>query len=275
MRRLLQLNLLLAVGAGSLSTAAALLAGAEGDTLTVLVPTLLVFAIYNFDRIADDSPAEGRSTPQRHAFVMRVRTLLRISIPICLVAAVALAWSRGWAPLLWAVAFPGLGVAYTLPLGRGRRLKDIPYFKAFYVPAVWLVLVGLGASLAGAAMSRAVVAFAGFFFLRMFASAYLGDIRDARDDADAGVMTPAQRLGVAGSHRLLHVVHGASAAFVVLMVAAGWMPIQALGLLLSVAIGFAVYRVYIRFPHQHELLFELYDLELLALAPSILLLAGA
>lgn len=277
MRRMLQLNVLLALGAGSLAAAAACLAGGRVDLLTVLVPALLVFAVYNFDRIADDSPAEGRSTPLRHAFVARWRRPLRVVIPLSLVVALALAWSRGPLSLVWAVAFPGLGIAYIVPirLGRFRRLKDIPYLKAFYAPAVWLTLIWLGAALGGEGANTEVVAFTGFVFLRMFVSAYLGDIRDAADDAAAGVLTPAQRLGVPRSHRLLGVIHLASAGLIALAVAMGALPTAGLGLLLAAAIGFFVYRLYRRFPERHELLFELYDLEFVAYAPSLALLGMA
>ncbi|HWB81027.1 MAG TPA: hypothetical protein VG755_38955, partial [Nannocystaceae bacterium] len=47
-----------------------------------------------------------------------------------------------------------------------------------------------------------------------------------------------------------------------------------LGLLGPSALSYAIFRVYVRRPEQHELLFELYDLELLLCAPAWALAAA-
>ncbi len=39
-----------------------------------------VFAVCNFDRLADKSPAEGRSTPERRALTQRWGVVLRVCV---------------------------------------------------------------------------------------------------------------------------------------------------------------------------------------------------
>ena len=278
LRRLLQLNVLLALGASSVVAATALLAATPVSRVALLAAFCGVFAVYNFDRLADDSPAEGRSTPERRAAVLRSRSILRLLIPLALVIVAVSGATAGLGALAWALAFPLLGVLYVLPvlpvlpLGRVRRLKDVPLLKSFYVPACWCAFVGLSIAASDGRGAPAVWCFAAFVYLRCYVSGYLGDIRDADDDAQAGVRTLAQKLGVARSHRLLKRLHLASVTLVLLAVVLGFMPSTALGLLGPAALGYAIYRAFERHPSQHERLFELYDLELVSYAPSLLLL---
>ncbi|MEX1362317.1 MAG: UbiA family prenyltransferase [Nannocystaceae bacterium] len=275
-RRLLQLNVLVALGAASIAATGPLLAGGTPRWQGAAIAFGLVLAVYNFDRIADRSPAEGHSTPERAATVARTRAWMVWLIPALLLGSLALAAAHGLRPTLWSLAFPAFGVAYVLPLlpFRTRRPKDVPYLKCFYTAACWMLLVGIGLSLGSGGRPALVVPFVLFVFLRMFASTYLGDLRDMQDDAAAGLVTIAGTIGRDASYRLLDGVHLASAVVLVGFVAAGAMAPAAVVLLLPAAIGFGVYRLYRRFPHQHELLFELYDIENALYAPC-LLLAGA
>jgi 4-hydroxybenzoate polyprenyltransferase len=267
----MQLNVLLACGGASLAATAAFAGGAAPAASGVIVAFACVFAVYNFDRLADRSPAEGRSTPERRAAVQRWRALLRLSIVACAVLVVVLgAWVSA-AAFAWTVAFPLLGLVYVLPLrkrGAIRRLKDVPYLKAFYAPACWIELVAVSLSHGRQGATPAVLAFAAFAYARLFISVNLGDLRDVDDDAAAGIRTLPQRLGRRGTLRFLEALQWTSAGGLLVLVGAGVVPVGMLGLLGPVALAYAIFRAYVRRPERHELLFELYDLELALYAPA-------
>jgi 4-hydroxybenzoate polyprenyltransferase len=276
LRGLLQLNLLLSAGAGSIVAATAWLVSSSPSPVALAAACCGVFGIYNFDRLADASPAEGRSTPERRATVVRTRSVVRVLALVALLVVVVAGATGGLRVFVAALAFPLLGLAYVLPIlpfSRARRLKDVPLLKSFYVPACWCVFAVLSVTACRAAWTPAAFCFVAFLYLRTYVSGYLGDIRDAADDAEAGVRTLAQVLGGSRSHRLIARLHAASALLVLLAIAIGWMPWAAVGLLLPAAFGYAVYRAYVRRPQRHEILFEIYDIELLGYAPSLLLAA--
>ncbi len=275
-RMLLQLNVLLAFAAASITASCPLLIGVTPGWTGPAIAFALTLAIYNFDRIADASPDEGRSTPLRAATVRRVRRILVWLIPALLLASVTTAALAGIKPLLWSLAFPLLGIAYILPIlpTRTGRPKDVPYLKCFYTAGCWATFTGLGMSTSGLAVVPNALPIALFVFVRMFASTYLGDLRDVEDDAAAGLKTIAGTIGTRASHRLLDAIHVMSV--LLLLTYVGWrlMPPAALVLLVPMATGFGIYRLYRRFPHRHEILFELYDIDFALFAPS-LLIAGA
>lgn len=270
-RRAMQLNLLLACGGASIAATAAFAAGATPSASGVVVAFASVFAVYNFDRLADRSPAEGRSTPERRAAMQRWHAVLRVSVLVAALLVVVLgAWVSA-AAFAWTVAFPLLGLVYVLPLrnrGAIRRLKDVPYLKAFYVTACWIELVAVSLSHGGQHVTPAVIGFAAFAYARCFISANLGDLRDVDDDAEAGIRTLPQLWGRRGTLRVLEAVHWISAAGLLVLVGLEVVPAAMLGLLVPVALGYAIFRACVRRPDQYELLLELVDFELALYAPA-------
>ncbi len=272
LRAALQLNLLVGLSAASIAVAASVLTGFAPSWTGGFVAFALTFAVYNFDRIADDTQSEGQSTPERSATVQRTRWWMRLVIPALLLAAVGLAGLHGLRTLVWTLTFPALGFAYVLPLlpGKLRRPKDLPYFKGFYVAACWVLFVPIGLAFAGADLSAPGASLAAFVFLRAFASTYLGDLRDLHEDTDAGIATLARALGETGSHRLLDALHITSALIVLASISVGVLPATSAILLAPAAFGFGLYRYYRRHPERHELIFELYDLEVVSYAPLLM-----
>lgn len=271
-RLLLMFNVLLALSASSVVASVPLLVHGRFSVAGPLAAFAVVFAVYNFDRLADASPGEGRSTEERAKAVRRARPALRVLIPLSLGVAALCALGRGNGAILWTAAFPAFGMAYVmlpLPFRHARRIKDIPYFKCFYTAACWALFVGVGMAYSGRTVDPTVAWFALFIGVRMFASTYLGDIRDLADDAEAGIKTIAGAVGVEGSHRLLRFVHRLSAAWVLLGLLSGVLPTAAWVLLGLIPIGAGFRAAYERWPQQHAVLFELYDLEMALYAPCL------
>ncbi|HWB79681.1 MAG TPA: UbiA family prenyltransferase, partial [Nannocystaceae bacterium] len=212
-RRAMQLSVVLGCGAASLAAVAVLASGGTPAASGIVAAFASVFSVYNFDRLADRSPAEGRSTPERRAATQRWRVLLQIAILTCSGLALVLGASVSIAAFAWTIAFPLLGLAYVLPLrlgGRVLRLKDVPYLKPFYVSASWIELMAMSLSHSGLDATPAMIALAAFVYARLFISANLGDLRDVDDDAAAGIRSLPQRLGRRGTLRLIEALQWAS-----------------------------------------------------------------
>jgi 4-hydroxybenzoate polyprenyltransferase len=275
-RTALQLNILVASAGASVAAGAAWLSGAEVSWLGVAVAFGVAFLVYNLDRVIDDSPAEGTSTPERAATMQRSRGVLRWLLPLLGVSLLGAALSHSLEALAWTLALPLAGAAYVLPvipLGPWRRAKDIPYLKCFYVAATLTIpLVGIGVTFSGGQWNTPVLAFTGLVAVRFFASTNLGDLRDVEDDRRAGMTTLASVFGEARSHRMLGVVHLLSAAAVGLAVVVGTFPIAALGFLPAIAFAARLQACYRNEPRDPELVLELYELEVISFGPTLFLL---
>lgn len=274
LRGALHLNLLLALGASSLVAATALIGGQSPSTLAIAVAFMSVFAVYNLDRIADRTEGDGSTSPKRTAMLSRIAILIRVAIGGSAVAVGIIAITSGGAAAAWICSFPLAGVLYVAPVFAGRRLKDIPYFKTVYAPGCWVLFVGIAVGVGDLVVDSAILCFAAFIFARMFVSCYLGDIRDAHLDAPAGVRTLAVLLGRRRSLVMLEIWQALTAIGWVLAVLVGWVPADGIVLLVPAAIGYFFYRGFVDGRGESELVLELYDLELVMLAPSLWIAAA-
>ena len=269
LRGALHLNVLLALGASSIVAATALIGGQSPSPLAIAVAFMSVFAVYNFDRIADRTEGDGSTTPKRTAMLSRMATLVRVAIGGSAAAVGVIAIASGGVAAAWICSFPLAGVLYVAPIFAGRRLKDIPYFKAIYAPACWVLFVGIAVSVGELAVNPAILCFAAFVFARTFIACYVGDLRDVHVDATAGVRTIAVGLGRRRSIVLLEILHVLTAIGWVLAVLVGWVPVEGIALLVPAAIGYFFFRRFVDGRGEPELVLELYDLELVMLAPSL------
>lgn len=265
-------NVLVAATAVSVVVSTAALVGRPFPMSAAVAAFAASFAVYNFDRIADTTAEDGSTSPERGALLRRARRPLIAAVAIACVVTIAIAISSGWIGALWVLAFPLAGVLYVAPLFAGRRLKDVPYLKSLYVPACWCTFVGQAACLGGFEIDSGVIAFTVFYFLRAFASGAIGDIRDLELDRAAGVRTFAVALG---RRRARWVIEGAHAlSIATLGVAAGLelVPLAATALVFPALFGYACFRRFLADPEHSELVLELYDLEVVAYAPILLLM---
>jgi 4-hydroxybenzoate polyprenyltransferase len=273
LRKALQLNVLLALGAASLSAAPALLLSVAPDVRAVVIAAASVLAVYNFDRLADKSRDDGTSTPLRSEFVRRSRRRLWVVIFACVALVLALGLTNGRWGFFWALAFPVSGALYTAPIWPGHRLKDIPGLKSFYVPACWCLFIGQALNFGDLPLDGRVACFTALIFARLFVGTYLGDLRDRVVDAAAGVRTLAVILGDRHSRRLLVAWQVLTLFGWLTVLALGWVPARAAVLLVPVAGGFICYRAFFAENVNRELVGELYDLELVLLAPCLWLVS--
>ncbi len=273
-RVLLSLNVVLALGAASLVVATAVIGGQPIPWLAAAAAWASVFAVYNFDRLADRTPADGETSPRRRALLQRRARIVATALAAAAGFVVAVCLAMRGAYALWTLAFPIAGVAYVLPLLGGRRLKDIPYLKSVYVPACWCLFVAQAVAAGDGVWTTSTLAFAGFTFARIFVSAYLGDLRDLEQDATTGVRTLAVALGRERSVRFLYAWQALTAVAWLGVVALGGVPAAAVLLLVPSALAVVGFRVWLSRPADPELVLELYDFELVGFGVILLLAAG-
>lgn len=148
-----------------------------------------MLAIYNIDRIKED-PADAFNVPRRHA---RRETLLPWSLLLIVLSSGVLIIHPLWLGdlrLLGLVAGAALvSIAYSVPV-YGRRLKDIPFLKTFFPPAIvaaaYLVPPGAEGSLP---MTASTLAVGLWVSCLLFSNMLLCDLRDVDGDRAARVIS--------------------------------------------------------------------------------------
>jgi 4-hydroxybenzoate polyprenyltransferase len=249
------------------------LAGRPNALLGPILSFLTVFVFYNFDHLRDSRGFDQASTPLRAEYMLRYEKLFRILIVPAGVAYLALAAAfRPWALAVGAF-YAVSSLLYVLPFLPGKRikrLKDIPFFKNVYVPACWLIQV-LYSDADLRYPAAAVLSGIGFLFLRLAVSVATGDIRDLQGDLKAGLRTIATALGRKNAYRLLQSLNVVSIAWILFACLRGYWPMAALAMIGPVLYVIWLLRTMERDPSQGEFVSEIFDFELIAYAPLMLL----
>jgi len=172
--------------------------------------TLLAFASYAVDRVADEVQANA---PGRHP--ERIRWSLSAIVAVGVMLPCAL---RGQ----WTLA--ALSTAYPLSVALYGRIKRIPFVKVFYVAALWAALVLFAACAARAIRPLTLLAIALFVFGKIFVGVVVCDIKDMDADEKAGVRTIPTALGLRSSLRVLHACNAAFAGLTAILVVVRVLP---------------------------------------------------
>lgn len=136
LRGALHLNVLLALGASSIVAATALIGGQSPSLLAIAVAFMSVFAVYNFDRIADRTEGDGSTTPKRTAMLSRFALLVRVAIGGSAAAVGVIAIAVGGVAAAWICSFPLAGVLYGAPVFAGPPPQGHPVLQVHLRPRV-------------------------------------------------------------------------------------------------------------------------------------------
>jgi len=272
LRAAMSANLVIAAAAVSVVASTALLADRPVPMGASVAAFTSAFAVYNFDRLADKTVNDGSSSPQRAALLRRFRAAVVAAVWVACLVMFGVAISAGFVGALWVLAFPLGGLLYVVPLFAGKRLKDIPYLKSLYVPVCWCTFVGQAASLGSIEFGAELAVFTAFFFLRAFASAAVGDIRDVEADRAAGVQTLIVALGRDRGAHLIAAVHAASISVLVVAASLSLVPAGTTALAIPAMFGYACFCRIAARPERSEFSHDLYDFEVVAYAPMLWLM---
>jgi hypothetical protein len=167
-------NVWVAAAAGALCAAASRAMGLAPDARVSGVALAGTLVVYGVDRLRD-LERDRHTAPRRSAFVARHRLALGLFCAGAAGVAAACAGSLGLRAVLLLAPVLGLGLLH-------RRLKRIPYAKAAYISAAWLVVVvGLPAALAPPARDAGWVG--AVLGLALLANAVASNVRDAEAGA--------------------------------------------------------------------------------------------
>jgi 4-hydroxybenzoate polyprenyltransferase len=168
----------------------------QNHLVFALVSTL-TYIMYNYDYVKNYAQADDKvNMKDRSNWISQHLSELRISIIMAIVISFFLITMIPAAlpPVLFGIA-PALG--YTVKfLPEGKSPKQLPGVKAFYVGALWTVLVAwIPYSVVGGAWTQKAVLVALACFCLIVSSSNLNDIRDIEGDKLVGTMTLAVLLG--------------------------------------------------------------------------------
>jgi len=182
--------------------------------------------------------ADAATNPERTQNNSRLRPLYPVIIAVLIVAASAIALTRGSVAALIALwAAYGSALLYTAALkGVTRRVLG---FKGYVVAGFYSLMIVFLVLFYHQPFSVAVSLATAFYFLRILISASFCDIKDIEGDAALGLRTWAVEWGPVRLTRNLHMLNLVSVVPLVIGIALGVLPVSAIGLALTV--GYAAY----------------------------------
>src|SRR4030042_2200187 len=143
-RFLLKSNLMIALGAGCLTLAAARLRQTPLNGLYFAVTFFHIYAMHILNHLLDRGAAEYND-PDRSQSYWRSRPAFFISGTGAALFSLALALTLGWAPFLFLIAMSTLGILYSFQIvpavwqrfTKMKKIKDIPASKTLSVALGW------------------------------------------------------------------------------------------------------------------------------------------
>ncbi len=143
-------NLMVALGALSLSYAAAILSGRNPEIYYPLITLFYIYAIHVIYRFLDKG-ASSYNDPERAGFYHRFRLFLGLSSILAIVCALSLSYHMGIKVFLVMSGLTILGVFYSIPLvpsgvrhlWRYAKIKDIPGSKTLLEAFAWAIVITL------------------------------------------------------------------------------------------------------------------------------------
>lgn len=237
---LLLSNLLVSMGAFSLSYGAAVLSGRDPVILYPVLTFLYIYAIHVLNRFLDKG-ASTYNDPERAGFYMRHRTFLVLSSILSIICALALSWHLGIKVFLAMAGLTLLGIFYSIPLvpshirhlWRYAKIKDIPGSKTFLEAIAWAVVITLLPLLALPAVEWPAVCITFFAVLTLaFVRTAFFDLFQVQGDLIVGTETLPISLGEKRTISLLKWIIVTSALVLVLAPIFGFVSLFSLLLML-------------------------------------------
>ena len=147
---LLLSNLLVALGAFSLSYAAAFLSGRSPEIHYPLITFFYIYAIHVLYRFLDKG-ASTYNDPERAGFFHRFKIFLGLSSMLSIICALSLSYTLGMKVFIVMSGLTLLGIFYSVPLlpsgarhlWRYAKIKDIPGSKTLLEALAWAVVITL------------------------------------------------------------------------------------------------------------------------------------
>jgi len=147
-KALLLSNILVAIGAFSLTFSAMILSGRRPDFIHPTIALFYIYAMYVLNRFLDKG-AGTYNDPERASFYSRKRITLIVSALASITAALTLSFALGTATFFAVLGLSILGAIYSIPIlpvkrrerWRYSKIKDIPGSKTLAESLAWGALI--------------------------------------------------------------------------------------------------------------------------------------
>lgn len=198
-------NVYVSLGAMSLSYVFFMLAGTPVNYI-VLVPFLIMFIIYTFNR-KTDATEDALNDPNKFEFNKSYNKYLLAFAFAGFGLLVVFNFTKGIKYVLEVLMPFAIGFLYSsrIPMrSKMIRLKDIVFFKNFIVAVTWaFVTVIIPASLLNIPFKQEIYLLSFFVFSRLLISEIFCDIKDVKGDPEAGTKTIVTVYGPSFTNKLL------------------------------------------------------------------------
>lgn len=222
-KTLLLSNVVVALGAFSLSYATAVLLGRKPDLIYPALASLYIYAMYVFNRFLDKG-ASTYNDPERASFYRRHKPWLILTGVAAIVSALAISYALGGATLFAMAGLSILGIIYSVPivplsrrhLWRYSKIKDVPGSRTLSEALAWGVVVVLVPLLGGYRLGL-LSALCSFLLVSsmVYVRSGLFDIFQVQGDLIVGVETLPITLGEKRTLLLLKCIILSAAALLV------------------------------------------------------------
>lgn len=186
-------SLYLSIAGGAMVFLSCSLQNFAFSPVAALIMALVTYGVYNLNRKTDEAE-DMMNHYERYHFTKKYGSFLYKSSILAYVTAAGIGTLFGTEALFMTLLPLIAGVLYSIPIFPKRigfsRIKEVPVFKSLIVAVAWAIPpaflpVYLSSSLPG--FSTYVVAL--YFFILVFTSTVVFDIRDVKGDISSGVRT--------------------------------------------------------------------------------------
>ena len=238
---------LLALGTASIAAAAALVFGKNPTLVLLVMAYLFSFGAYMMNRSAE-MDKDLTTHPERTNYLAARKKVLPAVVALSFLIGYALAATVSWVFFIALLAPLALSLLYSVGSKRlvgligTTNLKQKLLLKNISISLGWsLIPILVGFYFGG--FDLALLLLCPFIFLRLMTNTIVFDIRDAEGDRANAVKTLPTQFGVLRSFRVVGAIDAVSAAYLVLVLAAGLVPSYALTLM-SLPVYSTVYRAF-------------------------------
>ncbi len=237
-RYLLLSNIYLAMGAGCLTCAAAMLQGIKPSFLYIFMAIFYLLCMHTFNNLRDIT-SDRYNDPDRAMFYQQNRMILSVLTCISGIAAMITAYLMGPLFFMLTLCMSFMGIVYIISLaprqgnsGIQPRIRDIPGSKTVFAALAWGIVTSIVPALYGFGQIQSVTILVFFWAVSLvFVRTAFFDILDMQGSRIVGKETIPILLGEKKTMRLLKILSVLSA--VILSLCSAFQMVSTLGFLLS------------------------------------------
>lgn len=189
-----------------------------------VIPLLLAFtvpfSVYLLNRVSD-LDEDSVSSPERASFFERHK--MKVMVVVALLQFVSISVAFLFGRFFGVVTLLPILISVLYSMGPSR-LKEIFFVKNATIGVLWGGFIAFLPAAWNESVSLAVLPVCLFFTLKAGADSILADVKDMRADAEQGISTVPQRLGIQNTRYMLYMVNTIAYLILLVSVYVGFFP---------------------------------------------------